>query len=726
MELPRLPAATGTPPDAASGSRVGVAVGNVIAGKNSALSNVGSSPANAQTNANRAASAQVLAALLGRNAVTTLAQNPVTGSTIDARVDAALGDDLYLVTVSGSGQQLVARSAVTLTPQSVLSARVALVDGTVVLQRLDVSDSLRTDALAGVRAQLTAAGAVGQAVLDAFEQAGAPLDDARLAAAVDDLIELIDRSVEPRTPSGATPARTTGRSGSNATTATTTGQLAEAPPAASNSTVKSAVFVNPTSLPLRSTSTALPTSGAARASADSVSTVANASTAKLGPTIRDAADLLPRGTLRERADAHAALAARALPATPTLVALALRALDGHLPNLAATLPAAPEATAYSAAPATHNALPAAAERALPNAPALSTVPADAAQTGARATLIGTTSSVALNPTDRATVTAHPLITTVMPPPAGVAAHAASIITTTAVPAGDTPAAADRSAIAANAKSEPESAHGATATPERLPSAARANTTPITARSATTTTPNSTDVDHLDTTKPGVAAVNPGPPSTPPTRALVPDLRDGSAAVLRALALSGLRERGDTRIAEPTLLRVIASHSTSGLIAAAARATEPATAPHPANAERLTPAAPDAITIDQRSTTTATDSAREGLAHTLIRPKELAEYDTVLAVPLADHGQPLPARIAVTSRPAGNGPPATWVRVDTELSHLGAVSVRLSGLEGGPLAITIIAGERGVGPLADVLPELATALEQLGVQAAVRVALAEPA
>jgi hypothetical protein len=76
---------------------------------------------------------------------------------------------------------------------------------------------------------------------------------------------------------------------------------------------------------------------------------------------------------------------------------------------------------------------------------------------------------------------------------------------------------------------------------------------------------------------------------------------------------------------------------------------------------------------------------------------------------------------VAKRATGGGASATFLRVDAELSRLGAVSIRLSGADdGGPLAITLVAPPAGAAALADGLPELVGDLRTLGLDAAVRV------
>ena len=111
---------------------------------------------------------------------------------------------------------------------------------------------------------------------------------------------------------------------------------------------------------------------------------------------------------------------------------------------------------------------------------------------------------------------------------------------------------------------------------------------------------------------------------------------------------------------------------------------------------------------------------EQVARDLLPPQELTEYERVLAVPLAIAGQPVPARLAVTTRCSGSGVQACWMRLDCELSRLGPVSVRLGGVEGVPVAITLVARPAAAAELAAALPYLSQDLHQLGVEAALRV------
>jgi hypothetical protein len=118
---------------------------------------------------------------------------------------------------------------------------------------------------------------------------------------------------------------------------------------------------------------------------------------------------------------------------------------------------------------------------------------------------------------------------------------------------------------------------------------------------------------------------------------------------------------------------------------------------------------------------ATVALREAVAQDLLPPRELSDYDRVLALPLAVAGEPLPARLAVAVRRTANGGTACWLRVDCELSRLGPVSVRLGGTDGGPVVITLIASPQAGARLAAALPALAADLREQGVDAALRVA-----
>jgi hypothetical protein len=113
---------------------------------------------------------------------------------------------------------------------------------------------------------------------------------------------------------------------------------------------------------------------------------------------------------------------------------------------------------------------------------------------------------------------------------------------------------------------------------------------------------------------------------------------------------------------------------------------------------------------------------EAGAQALTPPEELADYDLVLPLALIDRGAPTPARIAVARRSAGGGGlQATYVRVDAELSRLGAVSARLSALDGGPVTVHVVAARAAHPALDAVLPALEAALAARGQPTRVRLA-----
>ena len=117
--------------------------------------------------------------------------------------------------------------------------------------------------------------------------------------------------------------------------------------------------------------------------------------------------------------------------------------------------------------------------------------------------------------------------------------------------------------------------------------------------------------------------------------------------------------------------------------------------------------------------------RELAADTVLPPRHLDDYDRVVPFPLLAQGQAAPARLAIASRTTPGGQKATWMRVDCELSRLGPVSVRMSGAEGGPIAITVVARTAGARAIAAGLPDLVADLQSRGLPAAVRVVEEEP-
>jgi hypothetical protein len=260
---------------------------------------------------------------------------------------------------------------------------------------------------------------------------------------------------------------------------------------------------------------------------------------------------------------------------------------------------------------------------------------------------------------------------------------------------------------------PSSAPAPFATPAAPGAAAVAAAGPATAELAVAGSPAASAASASAT------VVAPPPPPQPGTvrgdlalRAVL-DLRlpdpgvAGAPAAAAALALAGIRSaasaqpgaRPRTESAPPTLVKQLAAAS---------------------EAARADPAGPERPTLPSGMGEALVRAVREGAAESVVKPESLADYDLVVGLPLQDQGRPTPARLAVAERrtAAGN---ATYLRVDAELSHLGPVSVRLSGVDGGPLAITLLADGGGGQALADELPALAASLERLGIVAGLRVA-----
>ena len=109
---------------------------------------------------------------------------------------------------------------------------------------------------------------------------------------------------------------------------------------------------------------------------------------------------------------------------------------------------------------------------------------------------------------------------------------------------------------------------------------------------------------------------------------------------------------------------------------------------------------------------------------LLPPVHLDDYERVIPLPMMNAGLPVPARLAVTTRRTASGGTACWMRVDCALSQLGAVSVRLSATDGGPVAVTLIAAPAAAAVLAAALPALTDDLHAQGVVAALRVVAAD--
>ncbi len=404
---------------------------------------------------------------------------------------------------------------------------------------------------------------------------------------------------------------------------------------------------------------------------------------------------LPPAQIPQRAQAFALLAQAGLPATPPFIALAERSATGALPNPAAavaelqrvaqaTVAAPAGQTSAVPASAVSNQQPAPSSQlpvttAQPSAPvAQQTVPV----TGQPLASAGQLPSVPQLPgggigapivgdPDTPPTTTAPAATTAPPSPA--AAPVVSVPTPAAPVSVVLPLVPTPSPTAASTLPRP---------------LAPGSPVPASAAPASTFT---------------VPAI---PVATTVAGTVVPDLaRGGATAVLQALALVGVRPRetGEMLLpkSEPTLLH---------------RLDVPVEEIDPIRAmdsgTRHAPQSPlDAAVVHVM---------REQAAETVVKPQALVDYDIVLGLPLQVMGQPLPARLAVAERQTSAGT-ATFLRVDAELTHLGPLSVRISGIENGPMAITVLATGPALGALADALPDLNESLRALGLTAGVRIA-----
>ena len=418
------------------------------------------------------------------------------------------------------------------------------------------------------------------------------------------------------------------------------------------------------------------------------------------------------------ASALAALARDGLPATPATIATALRALSGALPNPAAALAVVQQALANlgtTAPPATAGAqssAPAPAGSAAPPSPPATALPSQA-QSQAQ-------SPVA--PGDLADGATEPSPPRAPPAPGGQAPAAggagapvqasgpppaSALPESGAAPASSTSGTAASAAAGASAATTPAASDSAAAPSSNAQTAAAPRSDPASSGMSIPAGAGVPDGEPEVADRPLTA----GPPAQLPTgdgalRELLslgtPDAtRGGSPAVMQALDLAGVRSSA-------------APPSTGSLVKRLAAAL---------------PAVEDQVSVATKGLSSASRAdlsqaivlaVRESSAMTVVKPASLADYDVVLGVPLQDQGRSTPTRIAVASRPAVGGT-ATFVRVDTELSHLGSISVRLSGLQDGPMAITLLADGPGGQALAEALPGLAESLQQLGMVAGLRVA-----
>jgi hypothetical protein len=178
--------------------------------------------------------------------------------------------------------------------------------------------------------------------------------------------------------------------------------------------------------------------------------------------------------------------------------------------------------------------------------------------------------------------------------------------------------------------------------------------------------------------------------------------DGGAAVLRAVARAGIAPALDPQIMAvlPALRQALDSLPETRIAADAAPVPQ---------------AEPQAAVVR---------AAREAASETVFKPAHLDDYDQVVALPLLCQGQPTPARLAVAARGAPGGGTGYFLRVDAALSRLGPISVRLSGADQGPVAITIVADAAGARRIAAGLDDLAADLHALGTAAGIRVVTAD--
>ncbi len=565
-----------------------------------------------------------------------LAQTLVPGTVLSGRVVQGLGQDLYLLALRG--RTLVAQSSLPLTPDTMVRVQVMGAGDQLSLRLLDERGADHaTTSDAPARAQvlgLPTAGAA-QAVLAAFEDAGAPLDR-----------ELLRVAIGAVTAAGA----------------------------------QAAVEEDP-----------LPQSTGA------------------APTpITSSAALLRAATPAALARAYATVARSGLPATPATLALALRATATPLPNPAAALGVAlaAGAAAAGAAPAQMAEQPTPPSAPLPDGPPLLAAPTSGSRTAASAPLAG-----AGDPTTTAS------------------AAPAQTSTPGAAPARTLPTAADalqtpaRAAATAGAL---EPATDSSAPPPRRPALSAPGTA-----AASTATPR----DAHAPLAPAALAARLVPAATLRVASVPDAVREGVAGVIRALSLAGVRSAigsGGLPI------------TTDAATATAPVADLPLTAPAPL-LRQLAAALPRPVSENAASdasdavsgrsaepvTTTANalagaliHTAHEQAAQTVFKPDALADYRLVLSLPLQADGQPTPARLAIGERPGPDGT-TTYLRVDTELSDLGTISVRLSGIDGGPLTITLVGHEAGSRALTESLPALVGSLRDLGLTAGVRVVDGEP-
>jgi len=625
-------------------------------------------------------------ALLAQVALTNakaLAATLTPGEILTARVGEALGNGNVALTVRG--QTLVANSATTLLPDSLLKLVVQSIDDGQPLLRLlpaAVPDAVDTSTPA------TRAAAVGlpptalaSVALQAFEQAGAPLDPTRLKDALAQLQSLSPAQVPQRAQALALLAQA---------------GLPVTPP-----------FI---ALAERSATGRLPNPAAAVAEVQRLAQATNPapSTTPLATVGAFPTTVVPIDTAHRPAvgtpppvlgTQPSAVSAQGLPNStpppviggpnPTISVQSSATLSAGPSTALSAPPSAPPTTTVSAAPTTVAASDT-TQRPAPGTPpsVVSNQPAVSGQalpTSAPLPVIGGSPlSISVPP---------PATTPIGPSPA---ASTVPLATPSTLPPPSAPIVATPSAAVVTAAS--------VATPTVTTTA---STNPLSPASASPVPATVTPATTIASSPVPIRMPMPVPMTTTLAGTPVPDLaRGGATAVLQALALAGVRPRETGEVlgtkAEPTLLhRLDVPVEQVDPI----RATMDSTTRHPHQP------ALDAAMIHVM---------REQAAETVVKPQALVDYDIVLGLPLQVNGQPLPARLAVAERKTTAGT-ATFLRVDAELSYLGPLSVRISGIEGGPMAITVFGTGPALGALAEALPDLNDSLRALGLTAGVRVA-----
>jgi hypothetical protein len=646
------------------------------------------------------------------------------GTELSARVVQAL--DAAHVVVQVRGRTLVAESSVPLVPGSVVKIAVAAV-GDQITARLVPPDTATAAQSAPTDARQAAALAL---VRDAFAQAGAPLDPVRVRVAVAAVAAVMQAVAEDGggAPSSSVVAHSVGRP------RTESGGMA------------------PTS--------AAPQSGGG-------GTESQAGLASIAP--------------QRFAAAHAALARAGLPVTPALEVLALRAGTPALPNPAAALDAVRTAVAEAVrqgvlpassppgteAPASETvvrpatgadagvrtvpaawtgspgAVPGApdAASAMPPAasaspslapspgvvpPASSPPPANPLMTGAPAPAPAPGGSVPPMPVTESSPAIAPSSGDGMRPAVPTVSPGVDVRLAPAPmspPSRVSPGAAATAIVAPPAATVPPAVSvGTTPTALQSPAAASIGRPPASSAALA-----AYHVDRVSVGGPpmtGSGEPVPAHPSTawPAATGTVPTItwravlaeplpdaaRDGAPAVQRALTLAGVHVVAVPAGADAPTAPRPEPHLLQHLAAAAAELDE-------ASVRSSAAAAPLATVGD-----TVVGAVREQAAATVFHDDSLRDYDRVLPLALAADGQPTPARLAVARRSQPGGGNATYLRVDTELSELGPVSVRMSGLDGGAMAITLMADGPAAEILAAALPALAADLRAAGLAAGLRV------